>query len=68
LTREIESRRSGSVQRPTMLVRSISIAPALLWVEWREGDKASDYAGWQGIFLATPFGTKLLWKRVAWIS
>ena len=68
LIQTIDSERKDTATRPTILGRSISFAPALLWVDWQEGDRGFDCSGWQGIFIATPFGTKLLWKRMAWIS
>ncbi len=68
LIHKIDSQREDSAKRPTILGRSISFAPALLWVDWQEGDKGFDCSGYQGIFIATPFGTKLLWKRMSWIS
>jgi hypothetical protein len=68
LIQEIDFNRKDRLARPAILGRSISFAPALLWVNWQEGDGAFNCAGFQGIFFATPFGTKLLWKRMAWIS
>lgn len=66
--REIDSERKDIVEHPVYLGRSISFASALLWVDWQEGKHAFNCAGFQGIFFATPFGTKLLWKRMTWIS
>ena len=68
LIQAIDSRRKDSAKHPTILGRSISFAPALFWVDWQQGDQGFDCAGYQGVFLATPFGTRLLWKRMAWIS
>lgn len=68
LIRAIDSGRENTVTHPTILSRSISFAPTLLWLNWQEGDRAFDCAGYQGIVFATPFGTKLLWKRMTWIS
>jgi len=68
LIQEIDSQRKDSATHPTILHRSISFAPTLLWVDWQEGDKPFDCAGFRGILFITPFGTKLLWKRLAWIS
>ena len=68
LVAEIDAERKDSATHPAILGRLISFAPAFLWVDWQEGDKGFDCAGFQGIFVATPFGTKLLWKRMAWIS
>ena len=68
LIQAVDSGRKDAATHPTILDRSISFAPALLWVEWQEGDRGFDCAGYQGVFFATPFGTKLLWKRMAWNS
>ena len=68
LIQAVDFGRKDAASRPTILGRSISFAPALLWVDWQEGDRGFDCSGWQGIFIATPFGTKLIWKRMAWIS
>ena len=70
LIAEIDAQRKDKdrTTHPAILGRSISFAPTLLWVDWQEGDQAFNCAGFQGIFVATPFGTKLLWKRCAWVS
>ena len=64
----IDDQRKDSATHPAILGRSISFAPTLLWVDWQEGEHAFNCAGFQGIIFATPFGTKLLWKRCTWVS
>jgi len=68
LIQAIDSGRKDTATHPTIVSRSVSFAPALQWVDWQQGDRGFDCAGYQGIFCATPFWTKLLWKRMAWIS
>jgi len=68
LIHEIDSQRKNVATHPTILGCSISFAPGLLWVDWQEGDQAFNCAGYRGILFATPFGTKLLWKQMSWIS
>ena len=68
LIEEIEFPGRKRAKYPTLLNRSISFAPALLWVDWQEGDQAFDCAGYRGVFFATPFATFLLWKQSTWIS
>ena len=68
LIHEIDTRRKNVMTHPTVLACSISFAPGMLWVDWQEGEEAFNCAGYRGIFFATPFGTKLVWKRMSWIS
>lgn len=68
LVREIDSERRNVATQPAIIGRSICFAPALSWVDWQEGDRGFDCAGYRGVFFATPFGVKMLWKQMAWVS
>ena len=68
LIQAIDYGRKDSATHPCFLGRSINFTPGLAWVDWEEGDGAFNCAGFHGVFHATPFGTKLLWKRMTWIS
>jgi hypothetical protein len=60
---------TASDQRnPVKLGRCICIAPALFIVDWEEGEGAFNSAGWQGLVVHTPWKTRLLMRRMSWIS